>query len=148
MTAKRVGAYIAGALFLLLGASELFGSTRMLLRAGHDAWLAGDAVGGILLGGYFLWCAMRFILWANGNWESGQARIKWGPIVLGAFILWVQVKNHFHPTPQLFTADNETQAQGMAAASVLIGILAVFLIFWGVSAPFRASHRARPGADV
>ncbi|MGC2718077.1 MAG: hypothetical protein WA209_00690, partial [Candidatus Acidiferrales bacterium] len=85
-------------------------------------WKVGDSLPVIAVGSYFIWCGVRLNLWANQKWHRAKARVKWGPVCFGASILYSQIKRHFHPTPtpDALKPSNETQAQGMAAASIII----------------------------
>jgi hypothetical protein len=109
--------------------------------------MAGDALAVIAVGSYFIWCGVRLSLWANQKWDRAKARVKWGPVCLGALILHSQIKQHFHPTPtpDALKPSNETQAQAMAAVSIIFAFVGAALILWGAFAKTRkpAPHAGR-----
>jgi hypothetical protein len=65
---------------------------------------------------------------------SAAPRFGWGRILLGALLIFITAKNHYHPTPNLLKASNAGEAIGMAVTAVAICLLGTYLVVRGIRA--------------
>ena len=60
-----------------------------------------------------------------------SAAVKCGRVLLGAWLIFVEAKNHFHSAANLLQPSNETQANGMNAAAMGLALLGAWLFISG-----------------
>jgi hypothetical protein len=80
---------------------------------------------------FFVWLAARQFRRASGQ-TAVPPRIRWGRFVLGFWIAFLALKNHFDPGSNTFRADNAEQAVGMLTARLvffLVGVVLMCLAF-------------------
>ncbi|HEX3445064.1 MAG TPA: hypothetical protein VHS80_10130 [Chthoniobacterales bacterium] len=66
-----------------------------------------------------------------------RVRVKWGRVLLGAYLIFAQVRNHYHPPSNLLQPSNEIQANGMRVAAMALVLVAVWLLVSGVISAFK-----------
>jgi hypothetical protein len=141
----QVTRVLVGLLFAVVGGYIFFLQLGRLLRGNLDGWGYGDIIIGFVLGAYLLATGVLMTYRSGDDSYRNRPRVRWGMVVFGAVLLYIQAKQHFQPTPELLKADNVSQAQGMVLATLILMVLAIFLIFWGFYSRFHP-QRPDPGA--
>ena len=109
----------------------------LILRHVADAWGAIDLVFASAFSIYLLSVGILAMSWARGQRASGSMKVKWGRVLLGSLLIFVEAKNHFHPAANLLQPSNEAQAAGMNATAIVLGLLGAWLVASGVIARFK-----------
>lgn len=121
---------VRGSLGLMLGAWTGMWNVRAVfyaLRAQYFApWFMADTVLRIAAAVFFIWIGARSIRRAGE--EVPRPRIGWGRLLLGVVFIYVQIKGHFAPAPNVLQPDNAGERVGMQAVSAIIWIVGVALI--------------------
>jgi hypothetical protein len=78
----------------------------------------------------------------------GNGQIKWGRVYLGALLIFVEIKNHWHPAPNLLTPSNEAQAVGMTTAAIALVFLGTWLVVSGITSRFKGRIPDRESSKV
>jgi len=135
--AKHRFAQIGAILTLLVGSVGGFALLGGLFRH-HPAnvWDALDVSFALALAAYLVFLGNRALRWAVGQ-PASAAQIKWGRTLLGAWLIFTQAKNHFHPAANVLKPSNETEATGMHIAAAVIVAIGVLLIVFGLKSPVR-----------
>lgn len=119
-------AVLAGAcwaVFILRG----FIWTIMLRRSSINPWQTGGTILVLPIAASLVWIGVR-ALQRGGGRQLARPRVRWGRLAFGCFILFVAVKGQLTPNEGPYFPDNEAQAIGMKAASVLIELGALAMI--------------------
>jgi hypothetical protein len=109
----------------------------LILHPVADAWDAMDFVFGFAFGAYLLSASIRSMRWASAQGTAGSATVKWGRVFFGAFLIFIETKNLFHPAANLLRPSNETQAMAMNATAIALVLLGAWLIVSGVISRFK-----------
>ena len=120
------------------------------LFLGHvaDVWAAMGLLFVCALIAYLISVSIRGLRWARGQGTIGNGQIKWGRVYLGALLIFVEIKNHWHPAPNLLKPSNETQAVGMNAAAIALAFLGVWLIVSGVMSQSKSRIRSEESSKI
>jgi len=54
-------------------------------------------------------------------------KVKWGRVLLGSLLIFVEVKNHFYPATNLLRPSNETEAAAMNATAIVLALVGAWL---------------------
>ncbi len=68
-----------------------------------------------------------------------QEPVSW-KVIVGLLLIFVEVKNHVDPTPNLLKADNQTQQFGMNAAMFALIAPGCSLVYSGVKPIWRKTR--------
>lgn len=124
-------ARVAGILLLLIGALGGFALLGGLVRhRPANIWDAADFSFALAFAAYVVYIGSRISRWGTGQTMS-EVRIKWGRVLLGVWLIFVQAKNYFHPG-NLLAPGSPGEALGMHIAEILITFGAMALIFSGL----------------
>lgn len=134
MERKRIHLFW-GIVCLLAGASFGYLAVRTIYLAGRSffvlhcdiatpewIWFMASffPVGGAAA--YFIWLATRQLQRAGGQ-QVNTAKVRWGRLVLGLWIIFFPLKSHFAPGPNALRPDNADQALGMSVTRmVMLGV--------------------------
>ena len=121
---------------------------RFLLGHLGDIWAVMDLVFVCGLIAYLISAGIRGIRWAKGQGTVGNGKIKWGRLYLGALLIFVEIKNHWHPAPNLLKPSNEAQAAGMTAAAIALVLLGIWLVVSGITSRFKIRIRGGESSKV
>jgi hypothetical protein len=144
LDAKHRLAQIGAILALLVGSVGGFALLGGLFRR-HPAniWDSLDVSFALGLAAYLVFVGNRALRWAIGQ-PAPLSQIKWGRTLLGAWLIFTQLKNHFHPGDDLLKPSNEGQAAGMHIASAIIVAIGVLLIAYGLKSPVQRMFSKSP----
>jgi hypothetical protein len=109
----------------------------MVLGRIATIWSATDLILDFAFAAYLLSVGIRSIHWSRGQGPATSARIKWGRVFLGYLMIYIEVKDHFHPAPNLLRPSNQTQAAAMNATAIALMLLGAWLIVSGVISKFK-----------
>jgi len=137
-----VAVLVGGSLF---GALVLRG---LSLRHVTDAWDAMDLIFAFAFSAYLLSVGIRAMRWARGRETAGGMKVKWGRILLGSLLVFIEAKNHFHPATNLLQPSNETQAVAMNATAIVLVFLGAWLVVSGVIARFKGQVRDQESSKI
>jgi hypothetical protein len=113
----------------------IFGRVGTLWNAIGDILIAALAV-------YLVYVGLRAVRYGDSS-RRPFPRFRWGRILLGAWIIYVNAKNHFQPSPNLLQPSNETQATAMTVTMLALSISGLALILWGFF-PTRPRQNTAP----
>ena len=91
-----------------------------------DTWFTSDSALRIVVAVFFMWVGARAI--RRVGQEVLGTKIGWGRLLLGAVLIYIQIREHFVPNPSALQPDNESQAAGMRLMSGLIYLAGVALM--------------------
>ena len=149
MDAKHRIVQLLGIAGLLSG--SLFGLLvlrGLILRRVADAWGAMDLVFAFAFAAYLLSVGIRAMCWARGQGTAASMKIKWGRVLLGSLLIFIEAKNYFHPATNLLTPSNETQATAMNATAIVLAFLGAWLVVSGVIARFKGQVRDEENSKI
>jgi hypothetical protein len=129
---KRRLTLIASVLALLLGSVggfTLLGGWYRYHPA--NAWEALDFSFALAFAAYLVLIGNRGFRWAAGHLDPHAARVKWGRTLLGAWLIFMQAKNYYHPAANLLKPSSPVEAQSMRAAELLLVLIGLVLIASG-----------------
>jgi hypothetical protein len=135
--AKHRFAQLGAILALLVGSVGGFALLGGLFRH-HPAnvWDALDVSFALALAAYLVFIGNRALRWAFGQ-AVPAAQIKWGRTLFGAWLIFTQAKNQFHPAANFLKPSNETESTGMHVAAAIIVAIGVLLIVYGLKSPVQ-----------
>jgi hypothetical protein len=127
---KKTSELVRGSLLLILGAWMAIGCIRavfyILRTQTFGTWFTSDTALRIVAAMFFIWVGARAI--RRVGQEVPGTKIGWGRLLLGVVLIYVQIREHFVPNPSALQPDNESQAAGMRAMSVVIYVAGAALI--------------------
>jgi hypothetical protein len=100
------------------------------------------------LAAYLISLGMRGIRWASGHESGRDGRIKWGRVYLGALLIFIEIKNHLHPAPNLLKPSNEGEAAGMILTAIVLATVGAWLVVSGVMSRFRRRTHEAEGSKI
>jgi len=110
-------------------------------------WIFGLAV-------YLIFVGLRKISIHNPVSHSTISRIGWGRVIVGTYLIYSTLLNHFRSVPNgipMLQPSNETRAMAMKATdnvlTVLIPLLGAYLAVAGVRKGFKQSDKVEPNID-
>jgi len=154
MDIRRRTKQLSGAIVLLVGCVLTLASLRRLPYISH-VWTTGNLAmslwnitGFVVFPALAAYCVLSGLRLINPQLIRAP-RFGWGRIVIGSFMLYVQVGSDLHFTPEgpvpTFKASNPTQAATMKATGIAIGLFFIYLIYRGVRAGFT---RPKPRQEI
>jgi hypothetical protein len=121
---------------------------RLFLGHLGNVWAVMDLLFVCGLIAYLISASIRGIRWAKGQGTVGNGQIKWGRVYLGALLIFVEIKNHWHPAPNLLKPSNEAQAAGMTTAAIALVFLGTWLVISGITSRFKGRIRGGESSKV
>ena len=121
---------------------------RLFLGHIGDIWAAMDLLFVCGLIAYLISAGIRGMRWAKGQGTVGIGQIKWGRVYLGSLLIFVEIKNHWHPAPNLLKPSNEAQAAGMTAAAIGLVFLGACLLVSGITSRFNGRIRGGDSSKI
>ena len=115
---------------------------RLILGRIGDVWATMDLLFVCGLIAYLISASIRGIRWAKGQ-GTDNGQIKWGRVYLGSLLIFGEIKNHWHPAPNLLKPSNEAQAAGMATAAIALVFLGTWLVVSGITSRFKGRIRSK-----
>jgi hypothetical protein len=142
--AKQRLAQIGAIVALLVGSVGGFALLGGLFRhRPANVWDALDVSFALALAAYLVFVGNRALRWAFGQ-PAPAAHIKWGRTLFGAWLIFTEVKNHFHPAANFLKPSNEIEAAGMNVAAAIIVAIGVLLIVAGLRSQVRRLFIKQP----
>jgi uncharacterized membrane protein HdeD (DUF308 family) len=120
----------------------------LILRHVPDAWGAMDLIFAFAFSAYLISVGIRAMRWARGQGTTGSMKVKWGRVLLGSLLIFIEAKNHFHPATNLLQPSNETQAAAMTATAIVLALLGAWLVVSGVIARFKGQVRDHESSKI
>jgi len=133
---------VSGSLFGLLVLRGL------ILRHVADAWSAMDLIFAFAFSAYLFSVGILAMRWARRQRTAESVKVKWGRVLLGSLLIFIEAKNHFHPATNLLQPSNETQAAAMNATAIVLGLLGSWLVVSGVIARFKGQSRDEESSKI
>jgi hypothetical protein len=132
---KKTAELVRGSLLLVVGAWMAIGCIQAILYMVRthtlDTWFTSDTALRIVVAAFFMWVGARAI--RRVGQEVPGTKIGWGRLLLGVVLIYIQIREHFVPSPSGLQPDNESQAAGMQFMTALIylaGVALIFAAFW------------------
>lgn len=133
MDRKRTLDLVLGSLALALGTGfGLHLLARTLETKEFGFWDVGDRLLELALVVYLIWIGTRSM--RRLGRKLPRVKVGWGKLLAGCFIVYIEIREHFVPSPDLLKEDNAGEALGMMFAKVVLYIIGFALIvaaFWG-----------------
>jgi disulfide bond formation protein DsbB len=133
MTASYRFFQFLGGLAVLGGCFVAVPALRILLIGPDDSIWAILAC--VLLGGtsaYLFYIGFRSVRYGNSP-EKPIPRFRLGRALVGAWLVFVNANNYFHPAPNLMKPSNATEAMAMNVMTFVMALAGLYLIAWGFS---------------
>ncbi len=122
---------------------------RLFLWHIGNFWAVADLVIFVAVSAYMISLAIRAFRWSTGRPSEIGPKIKWGRVVLGATLIYIQIKNYVFPdAPNLLQPSNETQAITMKVTSIVIVLVGVWLFVSGLIAKFKRLPKQLDAAQI
>jgi ABC-type multidrug transport system fused ATPase/permease subunit len=110
-------------------------------------WIFGLAI-------YLIFVGLHKTSIYNPVSHSTISRIGWGRVIVGTYLIYSALLNHFRPVPNgipMLQPSNETQAMAMKATenvlNVLMPLLGAYLAVAGVRKGFKQSDKVDPNTN-
>ncbi len=121
---------------------------RLLLCSFDNAWSIGDAVMTLPVSAYLIWASIRAFRWSTGRVPDRSNEIKWGRIVLGATMVYGNVRAYAIPNAHgMLQPSNESEALGMHTGAIIFVIIGAWLLVTGVIAAFKRPPLTSSGSE-
>ena len=126
-----------GILFVLVGAFFGWSAARVLYRfqwklIAEDLWFLASFLPLSSLATYLVWHGNRQLQQA-GRQDVPTPRRRWGLLVLGFWIIFASLKNHFSPGPGKLQPDNQAESAIMSLTAAGIAGFGVVLMLLGLT---------------
>ena len=138
---KRTLDLVLGSLAMALGIGlGLHLLARALGTKELSFWEVGDRLLELALVVYLIWIGTRSI--KRLGRALPRVKVGWGKLLAGCFIVYIELREHFVPSPDLLEADNAGEALGMMFAKIVLYIIGLALIV----AAFRGRRKVEAEA--
>jgi hypothetical protein len=121
---------VRGALLVVLGAWMGMGVLRvviyMLRTPNLDPWFIADNALRTAAALFFLWVGARAI--RSIDHEVPGTKLGWGRLLLGIVLIYIQIRDHFVPSPNSVQMLQANETLGMRIARTMCWIAGVALI--------------------
>ena len=121
---------------------------RLFFWRTADLWAAIDFIFVCGFVAYLISLGIRAIRWAKDHGTSRNRQIKWGRVYLGALLIFIEIKNHFHPAPNLLKPSNQGEAAGMIVAAIALALLGAWLVVSGITSRFKPQIHDGEGSKI
>jgi hypothetical protein len=137
MDAKHRTAQLLGVVAIIVGC--LVG--LLLIRrvaVGHIAniWIALSDLFVASFAAYLISVGVRGLRYSISGERDASPRFKWGRILAGSWLIFSEIKNYYHPAPNLLKASNQGEAVGMGIMFVVLVLIGGWLVITGIRARF------------
>lgn len=140
MTAKYRCFQCFGVVYVVCGCLDASLLLRIVL-IGHvdSAWtvLQFALIGAV--SAYLFYIGLRLFRYGDSQ-EKPVPRFRWGRILCGTWLVFINANNYFHPAPNLLKPSNATEAASMNVMSIVMSMVGLYLIAWGFSQRNGAAH--------
>jgi hypothetical protein len=84
------------------------------------------------LSAYLFYIGLRLFRYGDSR-EKPVPRFRWGRILWGAWLVFINAENYFYPAPNLLKPSNATEAASMNVMTIVMSLVGLYLIAWGIS---------------